>query len=356
MRIVWLLVVFLIGFSVTAQEDSVYLSSINDTLDEHSRLFEDQEPLVVTLRYDISSFIKQKAKTEERYFPAEWIIHLSDTDSIVKNIRVKARGNFRKQHCPFPPIHLNFKTDRIHADGYEDVNKIKLVTHCRSSKINEQYVLKEYLAYRIYNLLTDLSLKVRLLQINYVDTGKKELRYSKYGFLIEPTKMLAQRQDFVEIEMKGFKPDNFLREDLDRVALFNYMIGNTDWLLSAGHNLKFFKSNDPFKGELNVVPYDFDYSGLVNADYAIPQEWSSAKVVTERDYLGFCWDDQEQQLKLMKDFKDAEPFIMQEIDSFTYLNKRELAIAKAYIQDFFNEINHPKSFLRMLKSSCMSLK
>ena len=195
--------VLIVSFSASAQKDSVYISPVSDTLDYENRIFDNEEPLNITLRYDISAFIKLKAKKEERYFPAELVIHISETDSITKNIRVKARGNFRKNHCFFPPIHLSFKTDKIKVDGFDEVNKIKMVTHCKSSNMYEQYVLKEYLAYRLYNMITDNSLKVRLLRIKYEDTGKRRQHSIKYGFLIEPTKLLARRKECVEVEMKG---------------------------------------------------------------------------------------------------------------------------------------------------------
>lgn len=332
--------------------DSVFISPVSDTLAYESRFFEDTALLQITLRYDITSFLKLKAKQDERYFPAVLVIHLNESDSIVKNIRVKARGNFRKQHCYFPPIHLNFKTKGSETAAAQEVTKIKMVTHCKSSTSYEQYVLKEYLAYRFYNILTDNSLKVRLLRVNYEDTGKRKNHFLKYGFLIEPTKMLAQRKECVEIQMKGFKAHNFLRNDLDRIALFNYMIGNTDWRLSAGHNLKFFKMSDPFIRELNVVPYDFDYSGLVNTEYAIPQEWSSAKTILERDYLGYCWDEADEMLEMIELFTANQSKIMQEIRGFNYLLEREQKNVEYYIDEFYKEINHTKSFLRMIERSC----
>jgi len=361
MKYTILSVVVCIPLLVKAQDevvqyaDSAFVSAVSDTITYQNHFFEDTTMLHIILRYDISAFIKQKAKQEERYFPAELVIYMSETDSITKNIRVKARGNFRKNHCYFPPIHLSFKTDKINVEGFDEVNKIKMVTHCKSSNVYEQYVLKEYLAYRFYNLLTDNSLKVRLLRIKYEDTGKRKNHFEKYGFLIEPTKMLAQRKNCVEIEMKGFKPHNFLRTDLDRIALFNYMIGNTDWKLSAGHNLKFFKMNDPFIRELNVVPYDFDYAGLVNTEYAIPQEWSVVKTVVERDYLGYCWDNHTELLELIEEFKEKQSGIMGEIQEFNYLSERERKIVESYMLDFYREINHIKSFIRMVEGACESL-
>jgi len=331
------------------------MSSVTDTLNYKNQVFDNPEPLIITLRYDISSFVKLKAKSEEQYFPAELVIHFSDSDSVKKNIRIKARGNFRKQHCFFPPIHLNFKTDKIKADGFEEVNKIKVVTHCKISKNYEQYILKEYLSYRIYNHLTDNSLKVRLLRINYEDTGKRKQHYQKYGFIIEPTKMLAQRINCIEVDRAGFKPSDFLRKDLDQIALFHYMIGNTDWKLSAGHNLKFFKAKDAFITQLNVVPYDFDYSGLVNAAYAIPQEWSDAKTTIERDYLGYCWEDTKEMESLLQLFKANEAAIINEIRNLSDLDTREREAAEAYIISFYDEVKKTRPFLQMIQKSCLPI-
>ena len=362
MKYTLLCIVFCVSFVTIAQKDttqyveSEYISPVSDTIAYEHHFFEDNKLLRISLRYDITSSLKSKAKQEEQYFPAELVIYLSATDSIVKQIRVKARGNFRKQHCHFPPVHLNFKTDRIKQKDFEVITKIKMVTHCKMSKAYEEYVLKEYLIYKMYNKLTDNSLRVRLLRITYEDTGKRKHHLSKYGFLIEPTKMLAQRQNSIEIESRGLSTKEYVQEDLDRIALFNYMIGNTDWRISGGHNIKFFKVNDPFVRQLNVVPYDFDYAGFVDTEYAIPSQWSDAETVLQRDYLGYCWDNPESIVPLVNLFKEKREEIYKEIREFEYLTERQRSFLEQYISEFYDDIDNQKYFLRMIKNNCTTPK
>jgi hypothetical protein len=200
-----------------------FFEGVSETIPDVN-IFEDDTPLNITLKYDITSFIKNKQKGE--YLDAELIIHLNDNQLITKNIRLKARGNYRKRRCFFPPIQLNFKTDKIKNQELKGITKIKVVTHCSNSKSNEIYILKEYLAYKLYNVLTDMSFRVRLLNITYIDTGKKERNYQQYGFLIEPVELVAKRNESTLIDPTVVRGENVLEADADRAALFQYIVGN----------------------------------------------------------------------------------------------------------------------------------
>ena len=64
-----------------------------------------------------------------------------------------------------PPLFVSFGDETARGTLFEGQTMLPLTTHCRDSSSYEQYVLKEYLAYRIYNLLTDKSLRVRLARV-----------------------------------------------------------------------------------------------------------------------------------------------------------------------------------------------
>ena len=349
--------IWLALFNIYGQEiDSVQQAALNnnkfdpitDTI-YAGTLFEDDFTLSITLKSDFTEFTK--SKNHDKYLPAELIVHLPNNDSIVKTIRIKTRGKSRKEMCNFPPIKLNFKKDPIKNPDYKGVNKMKMVTHCKGSKIFNGYTLKEYLVYKLYNAITNYSLNARLLKIDYIDTGKKKINQSRYGFVIEPIEAMATRVNAVQIETKLVAYHELDALSADRVALFNYMVGNTDWLYKGSHNIKFIKILDIKIPGAYVIPYDFDYSGFINTHYSIPQEWSNAEIVTERDYLGFCRPNDDNFNILREEYLSAENKVYETIMSFESLPIRERERLKWYIQGFYKELKL-KAAYRVICSDC----
>lgn len=269
------------------QNDSVSTDySVVDTLSDFG-LFTNEEILELDLRFDITHYTRKKPKDE--YLKALLTYHLNDKDSVNKEIRLKSRGEFRNGYCTFPPVVVNFKKSDFKKEDLKEIEKMKLVTHCMSG--NEDNLLKEYLIYKLYNVLTDSSFRVRLLKINYINTYKKSKPIISYGFFIEPMSVLAERIKCVPVEALSLSQKNIQPEFMDRAAIFNYMIGNTDWSIPNQHNMKVFNVPGSATPELGlVIPYDFDYTGMVNAHYAVPAEGLKISSVRERIYLGVCRD------------------------------------------------------------------
>ena len=126
-------------------------------------------------------------------------------------------------------------------------------------------MLKEHLAYQIYNALTDKSLRARLARMTYHDTSGRTESLTRYAFFVEHFDSLAKRHDAVV-----WKPERFDVLDADPVEMatldvFEYMIGNTDWSAVFNHNVVLIRDA---AGRATAVPYDFDFSGLVDAEYA----------------------------------------------------------------------------------------
>lgn len=324
------------------------IEAVVDTLRDIS-IFDDETPMNMVLKYDITSFIRHKMKGE--YLDAELQIEYKDYKT-TKNIRLKARGNNRRQTCFFPPIFLNFKTDPIQTSELKGFKKVKLVTHCSTSKAYTNYILREYLIYKMYNVLTDNSLRAKLLNIKYVDTGKKKRNYDKFGILLEPIELLVARTNSVEVDGRVVRENNVVEEDTDILALFQYLIGNTDWRIKGGHNTKFMKSMSTISDKVIPVPYDFDYSGLVGTSYSTPQSWTSIESVQEREYLGYCRDNEEDYLKTIKLFIEKKGEILKTINSFTYLSERDRKSVTNYVLRFYDEIENTKRILNVLQSEC----
>lgn len=351
-----IITLLLLHFSIYGQNTSEYLS---DTLVEQSLLepvsdtipdiniFEEEAPLDITLKYDITSFIKEKREGE--YLDAELQIHYGENYSITKNIKIKARGNFRRGHCFFPPIHLNFKKDPIQNSVL--TGKIKLVTHCTNSKHNDLYIFREYLTYKMYNILSDYSLRVRLLNIHYIDTGTKKREYQQFGFLIEPVKLLAKRTESVEVNPTVIRGGNILTEHADLVALFQYMIGNTDWRFKAGHNTRYIKNLEMLTDKVIPIPYDFDFSGFVGTSYSFPQSWTSIESINEREYLGYCRDENAY-FYCIKTFADKKEDLTQTISAFEYISDKEKKYEIKFLNEFLSRLEKPERLVRDLKNQC----
>lgn len=328
------------------------LGVVSDTL-KNENIFDLEVPLKIKLKYDISSFIKNKNKAE--YIDAELQI-LSDTNEpVIKNIRIQARGNFRKGQCYFPPLALNFKTDSIKRTELAGTKKIKVVTHCTTGKNNDNIVLREYLVYKLYNILTEKSFRVKLLDITYIDTGKKKLEFQETGFIIEPAELVAKRNNCILIEPTYVKGENLVEEDADRAAIFQYMISNTDWRIKSGHNTKFMKSMTDITPKVIPVPYDFDFSAVVDAAYAFPQEWSNTETLYQRNYLGYCRNDDTEYLKIISLFLEKEDLIMNYIKDFEYLGEKDKKFVSDYISGFYREIKNQKSFLYNIRNQCRTI-
>lgn len=333
--------------------DSAYESTFDDISDTIPvvPIFSSEEPLDFVLEYDITSFIRQKRKSE--YIDAKLIISNKQFTK-EKDIRLKARGNFRKGQCFFPPIALNFKTDPIEHTTLEGIKKIKLVTHCNSSNAYSNYILKEFLIYKLYNELTDYSFRVKLLNITYIDTGKKKRHYQKYGFMIEPLDVLTKRTESVEIDPKIIRGKDVIAENADVVALFHYMIGNLDWRFSGGHNTKYVKSLNEFSTQVIPIPYDFDFSGFVDTPYSFPQEWANVESTKDREYLGYCRADSNY-FKAIDLFQEKKESLFSIIDDFEYLSKKERQYLRVYLESFYLELNRPKNYISKISYQCRGL-
>lgn len=322
--------------------------SINDTLPIPYDFFNDARPFHCTMEFDIKSY--QKSRSGE-YIPVTMTYYDLDSVPLEKNFRVKARGTFRKDYCGFPPLWLNIRKDRMQFEQLEDVKKMKVVTHCRGGKAYNQYVLKEYLVYKIYNLISPYSFKVRLTEIKYIDTGRKNRTYTHWAFIIEPEALMAKRMNAVPL-----KYDNLSLYHCDSIhtnimTLFQYLIGNTDYSITGRHNIKLIKENNPFKYYPIPVPYDFDFSGIVNTHYAVPNETITVNGVTERYFLGPCRKTEEYDQALNVLLENEEK-IFQLIEEFPFLQATDKNEIVRYLKSFFEKAKK-KNFISLeIQSTC----
>lgn len=316
---------------------------------ENYDLFASDEILKIHLDFDIKQLLKGKYK--ELYVPASLDLTLENGEEIQESIRIRARGNARKSYCTLPPLKLNFKDKKSKESRLFGQTTLKLVVPCRNSKVFQQYVYKEYLAYKLFNLISDISFKVRLVELKLTDSQGKRKPMQVYGFLIEHVDKLAERNDSHEIEPSRFSKKLVQRNYMAKVALFQYAIGNTDWKVENTHNIKVLESNGIVARNVYAVPYDFDYAGLVNASYAIPHDKLGLSSVTQRLYMGVCQSDQELDV-LLEEFKSKEASFMSVVADFKHLDENSSFYIQKYLAEFFKIIDNPNLVKRNFLSYC----
>ena len=296
-----------------------------------------QEILEVNLETDLAQL------TEDRRSKKEVKGNLSFTDHTGRfwswNLKVKLRGNYRRLNCSgTPPLKLNFKKGELAEAGLSKFDDMKLVTQCLEDEtVAKKLLLKEYLAYKLYNQLTNKSLRVQLLKINFIDSNNGDQKV-QYGFIIEDTAEFRNRTGAIKMDkVYNIQPELLDREQFKIFALFQYMIGNIDYDLSSGRNLKMVEIND----KVVTVPYDFDFSEMVKAPYRTGSKRLNVTKAGDRAFLGFPEDtrDMETAVELFKANRKA---LLKIIANFNILEKSERIFVKNYLNEFFDSITEVK--------------
>ena len=263
-------------------------------------------------------------------------------------VKVSPRGKSRKAICEMPPYLLNFSKDEMKARGIKKKHdKLKMVNFCKDGKRYNYYLFREYLAYKMYNILSEYSFNVKLINVTYADAQNDVKPFTSYSFLIEDIDELADRLGAKEINKYQVSEDSCSSFEYDVLNLFQYMISNTDWNVGLLHNIKLIKKKK--SGEVIVVPYDFDYSGIVNSDYSVPNPDYPQFGVRHRIYIGEYPTDEEIH-RLIKHFKDREQAIYDLINSFELLDQGWRKDMIRFIKKFYKDLNKPKK----LKRKCLA--
>ncbi|MEO8852375.1 MAG: hypothetical protein ABI359_01260 [Ginsengibacter sp.] len=305
---------------------------------DRSKFFADTSIINVHIATDLAKIFKEKTRIGIR-FPASFSASSQEGDNLNGNIFLEIRGHFRRDYCYLPPLRVIFGHKK--GPGIENLGTLKLVSQCRTTGTDQQYLLKEYLIYKIYNLITDMSFRVRLLHLTITDSTGRKKPIDEYGYFMEDIKDLAKRNKCKEY--KNTKEDPRLTDSrqMATVAIFEYMIGNTDWAVYSNHNTRLIRLKKDTLQAPFVVPYDFDFSGFVNTDYSIPDEKLQIANVRERLYRGFPKPLAEIN-EVVDIFKKEKDSIYQMIDQFDLLNSKSKKDLKNYLDGFFETIKNPQ--------------
>lgn len=283
---------------------------------------------------DIRQLIKRKNR--EEYQSAKFIlVGTAEEEGFQLNGKIRARGNVRKKVCSLPPVKLDFSKKKLDSLGYLKLDKLKLVLPCSYSDYNQEKLFKEYFLYELYNLIDSNGIRAKLIDIELNNPKKNQ---EMVGIIVEDEASYAQRKNAKIIE-KGRVPASLCdRESFVKMQFFQYMIANTDWSLDNRHNLELVKLVD--ENKILALPYDFDYSGFVGQEYAVPHESLNIKDIHQRYFFSYKVSDAEFN-RVVEFYKSIEDEVYALCDSADYMESRTIAANKNYLKSFFKLLEAP---------------
>jgi hypothetical protein len=311
------------------------------------QFFLDDQPLTVSLSTDMANLLSGRIKDD--YQTATFTCKLPDSSVVSEEIRLNARGHNRREICKIPPIRLLFKNPT--SPRLSSLKTLKLVNVCRSTPGDKQLLFKEYLIYKMYNLITDKSFRVRLLNITFEDSKGSKKPFTQYGFLVENVDAVAKRNKCREMNNIKIDQETSDKPTMTVVALFEYMIGNTDWSVWNNHNIKLLYSKKDSSARPFALPYDFDNSGFVNADYAVPDPIMGVETVSQRVYRGFSRTPEELDAAIQV-FNSKKDDIYKLVNNFELLSANVKKASIAYMDEFYKTINNPKDVKYVFITKC----
>jgi len=313
-------------------------------------LFTSDKILKLELRSDFSAIQIDRVESPEEH-DGELIYHSPDGKQIRVSVKVSARGNFRRdpENCNFPPLRLNFKKSDVKNSIFDNQDKLKIVTPCQF----EEEVLEEYIIYKMYNLVTDTSFRVRLALISYFDTGKGKKVFERYSFFIENEDHLAERIGAFE-DKRIIPPYKLENENFKYLPVFQYMIGQKDWFITTSHNIVIMQPNDTTLAPY-AIPYDFDFSALVNAEYSLAEGVPNSIGTNRRVYLGACWSPAEFD-EIFTLFRRLRPEFESVINNMSLISKSGRKWMINYIGYFYNVIERDDLIKQEFLDKCLTKK
>jgi hypothetical protein len=319
-------------------------------------LFRDDAVLKAVLTAPIAQVYAEKLQDPRIEHPGHWTYVDESGETKQLDVSIRARGNFRRLYCKNAPLRLNFKKSQVKGTLFAGQNKVKIVAPCGDGALYQRYVVLEYLAYRTLQILTDHGYRTRMIRLSYVDSEEKMPPWTSLAFVIEDNGDMADRLGLQMLQVKEVGFAELDRASTALVELFQLMIGNNDYSVlksAAGeeccHNSDVFAVDEA--GLRVPIPFDFDFSGLVNSKYAAPPDHLPITKVRHRYYTGLCHppgvlDDALAHIRSKRDE------IVALFESVRPLNESAADDGLAYVQSFFKLLDNPKRVEREIFSRC----
>lgn len=321
-----------------------------------AKLFNETAEMNVTLTGPWHK-IRRNVKKDKLY-PIQITYAAADGKRHTIEAKAAPRGISRRLDvCTFPPLKIHFDKSKLKNTPFRGNNSLKLVTYCQTNSKYEQYYITEYLVYRIYNLITDYSFRVRPMIVEYSDSERSGKVIRRFSFFIEDVDEVAKRNNLKKLSVARVHYKQLDPLTSSQFSLFQLMIGNLDWAATSGpekdsccHNSRLIGTGNGATPKYGI-PYDFDSSGLVNTHYAVPPDGLKVRNIRQRLYRGFCvFNDSLPQAA--KQFNDKKTDILALFKNNPHLNKRSRESAVSYIEGFYEILNEPKLFKQEITDKC----
>jgi hypothetical protein len=321
---------------------------------EARRLFQEAEPIAFTLAADFKAVNRDRDYASTRAFPA--VLTVMGQEGAVPTVRLpvnlRTRGAIRRRAdvCAFAPLSIEFVKQGVKRTMFDGQSTLKLLAHCNEGPASDELVLLEYLAYRLYNLMTPRSFRVRLAHATYVDSKSGRTLSTHNAVFIEDDDDVARRMDGRAVEMPGLLFKDFDPESLTLMAIFQYMIGNPDYSISGMHNVRLVQTS---ANVFHPITWDFDVTGLVDPQYALRDERVRKEIaaVRARKYLGPCRTAEEFEPTLAA-FRAKQVEMLALVDSLPGLGDARRRKAAEYLGEFFTVISRQDLVKRDLIDPC----
>jgi len=311
-------------------------------------LFDQDEPLNIQLSGNVRSVFDDRGDNPA-YHPMVLSYKGDQNQDVPIPVEVKTRGHFRKSrdNCAYPPLLISFsKKESVANTLFSEQNKVKLVMPCTG----DQYVVKEWLVYKLYNLITPKSFQARLVKVIFSDPEHKKPSGDFFGILLEEEHQVAARNHAVTLEKKLLRPENTEADPFLKMAVFEYMIANTDWSVQYLQNIKLLAPDS--NSIPTTVPYDFDHAGIVSTPYALPAEELQMSSVRERRYRGYCVTDMKKFDPAIALFNSLKDSIYAVYTHCTLLDAKYIKNTTEYLDAFYKTINSPAALKKAFQYPC----
>ena len=293
----------------------------------------------MVINTDVKQLLRKSFK--EEYQKATLQINYPNGEDLgLYNGRIRARGNIRKKVCSVPPVKFDFPKKTLDSLGFLKIDKLKFVFPCQENKWAQEKLYKEFFLYELYKFIDTNSIIVKLVDVEFRQNGQEKLKFN--GFLIEDEEEYARRKNASVIEKGKLNASRLDRTSFLKMLFFQYMIANTDWTVANRHNLELVKL--PNVNKVVALPYDFDYSGFVGQDYAVPHESLPIEDVNERYFFNYKIREHEF-YDMVRFYKSIEKDVYRICDNATYMKAQSIEENKYYLGNFFQLLERPERII-----------
>jgi hypothetical protein len=312
-----------------------------------ARLFDVTTPLHLNLSADFGALARDRGERKQDH-PGVLAFATDEGDSVRLDVTLRTRGHYRLRSCQYPPLKVAFAPGSTSRTIFAHQNALKLVVQCRGGRRWGDYLLEEYLLYRVFDLVAERSFRVRLVDVTYLEPGVKHPSEMRRGFFVEDDDRMAHRYHADVFEQPGVGQEETDSAQMNLLAVFEYLAGNTDWSVGGLHNIVLIRDST---NVVYPVPYDFDWSGVIAPPYAFPDSRLGIHTVRERLFRAGCRTP-EQLAPVFARFNERREAIAALYRGEEGLDPERVKQALDYFDEFYRTINDPRAARRAFSVNC----